>query len=79
MAAWIGLFSGLSKISRGCLSDIAFPMSEKPSIPPEAAKIMQQMLRMPPKHHEDMKVGGAASKAIRETGEDGSLEKAKQS
>jgi hypothetical protein len=54
-------------------------MSEKPSIPPEAAKIMQQMLRMPPKHHEDMKVGGAASKAIRETGEDGSLEKAKQS
>jgi hypothetical protein len=32
-------------------------------IPAETARIMEQMLRMPPKHHEDMKVGGRRAKS----------------
>jgi hypothetical protein len=31
--------------------------SSKPTIPPEAAAIMAAMVRMPPKPHEEMKVG----------------------
>ena len=34
-------------------------MNKKSNIPPEAAAIMARMVRMPPKPHEDMKVGKA--------------------
>jgi hypothetical protein len=33
-------------------------------IPPEAAKIMARMVRMPPKPHEEMKVGRQSKKKI---------------
>lgn len=32
-------------------------MKEKPAVPPEAARIMAAMVRMPPKPHEEMKLG----------------------
>jgi hypothetical protein len=40
-------------------------MTEKSKtiVPPEAAAIMSKMVRMPPKPHEDMKVGKPAQKA----------------
>jgi hypothetical protein len=38
-------------------------MKEKPSIPPEAAAIMAAMVRLPPKPHEEMKLGKSKGKA----------------
>ncbi len=37
-------------------------MKEKPAVPPEAARIMTAMIRMPPKPHEQMKLGKSKGK-----------------
>jgi hypothetical protein len=38
-------------------------MSEKPVVPPEAARIMAAMVRMPPKPHDQMKLGKSRAKS----------------
>jgi hypothetical protein len=40
-------------------------MKEKPTIPPEAAAIMAAMVRLPPKPHEEMKLGKSKAKSRR--------------
>ncbi len=39
--------------------------NQKTQIPPEAAAIMARMVKMPPKPHEDMKVGKPSRKTAR--------------
>lgn len=42
-------------------------MTKKPDLDPETVSVVKRVLAMPPKHHDEMKVGRPASKKKRET------------